>query len=192
MKLSLFLRGKTCCVATDSDQELLECKDSKSVSDEFVPLIEKILDKNEENFTLIVSSGPSSFTSVRVLNSIAKGILIVKKNAKVISVSSFLPYLYAIKNCEKGVIAISTMRGDFFCMNFSEKKLSNFRISSLENLNKNDDKIFFDNDKYFDGVNFAKIQIDLLDDKSLYLNEILIKNELKIDYGFEPEYKTCC
>lgn len=194
MILSIFLKGNTCYVATEHIEESFVCDEIREVSDVFVPLIKKVLAKSNcfEVSKFIVSAGPGSFTSVRVLNSIAKGVLVAHSNKiPCVSVSSFLTYLEVLSDkVIDAIIAISTMRNDFFCMDVGlGYKLSNFRILKEQDLISVDKKVFFDNSGVFCGCNLAAAQIRSLDSDKRLNNIELIDSFIKPVYGFAPRYK---
>ncbi len=193
MKLSICLRGKICYAATSSENALVhESENLRSVSDDIVPFIRDVIDGKEGEISeLIVSAGPGSFTSIRVLNSIARGILITKPSISVVSVSNFLPYLMILRQHKKddGIIAIPTMRGDFFCMDFLDDSIYNYRVCDEDVLQDTYQNVYFDDSEIFNSHNFAGVQLEILGSNIANINKNLIHNNLDVVYGFDPEYK---
>lgn len=182
--LSFSICGKNCYIATETFSKNIACLETKNTSEIMLNLLKEFQVQNFK--TLIYSTGPGSFTSIRVIGAIAKGILLSSPDIKILSISTFLT-LFSIISQKKGTIAINTMRGDFHCMDFDEKKLINKRTVFPEKLNLS--STFFDEDILSEGVNLAEEQIKLLKTNKFAQNQPLVSNSLVVDYGTNPIYK---
>ena len=190
--LSLFLRGKECHISIDSFSNVYEVLETREVADNFVYFLSNAMNscKKSEIKEVVFASGPASFTSVRIINSIVKGLYISDKKIKFVGVSSFLSYLYIARNISKaGILAVPTMRGDFFISEYNDSRLSETRIKNLDELNKHEAPIFFDNDSIFNETNMAVVQIQLLDSDIPAKNKSYISDSLDPEYGFTPSFK---
>lgn len=192
MILSLFLRGKEFFISTESFSEVYTVLETRELADNIVDFLSVFLKKqsNQEIEKVVFSSGPGSFTSVRVLNSIVRGLYVAYPKIDFTSVSSFLPYFYSIyRTNSEGIIAVPTMRGDFFVSKFINQTLLETKVCSSEEINKYGCKIYYDNDEAFNCLNLAKLQIELLNSNIAEFNSSLISNSLDVDYGYCPEFK---
>lgn len=142
---------------------------------------------------IIYSSGPLSFTTLRVVNSIIKGIKIVNKDTEFIGVSNFLTYLSLIEtNNTEGLIAIPTYRGDYFiCTYNSDKKLSEISICNLDYFNNVAYKLILTNDIdiLFKNMNLAQQQFKILYNDISIINKEFINNSTEIIYNITPIFK---
>ncbi|MDR1488659.1 MAG: hypothetical protein LBI26_02885 [Holosporales bacterium] len=159
MILSIFIRGTNCYIANESEEVRTQCDSIQNVSEDLIVFMQNFLEKFSSKIIekLVISSGPSSFTSMRVLNSIAKAFGLSLRNVKLVFISSFRTYLFSLPpSIRSGTIAISTMREDFFCMDFLNKELLNYRISPFI---KEVSDFFRDSDPIFDRANLASVQL---------------------------------
>ncbi|MBR1944546.1 MAG: hypothetical protein IJ848_03715 [Alphaproteobacteria bacterium] len=142
---------------------------------------------------IIYSSGPLSFTTLRVINSIIKGIKIVNKEVEFVGVSNFLTYLSLIEpNNTEGLIAIPTYRGDYFtCTYDSKRKLSDISICNLENFNNVANKLLLTNDisVLFKNRNLAQQQFKILYNDISFINKKFIKFSTEVIYNITPIFK---
>ncbi|MBQ8651042.1 MAG: hypothetical protein IJ481_00750 [Alphaproteobacteria bacterium] len=136
------------------------------------------IDRNKIS-RILYPSGPGSFTTMRMVHSIVKGISIASNKVDFFGISSFLTYYYFIKkDC---FISIPTMRGDFFVCGFVA---DNQTIEYIANESKG----FATNSDYFNGNNFALDQIYIFKSK-LATNKMQINShDIVINYGFTPRY----
>ncbi|MDR3030995.1 MAG: hypothetical protein LBU35_01255 [Holosporales bacterium] len=190
MILSFFLRLKECHIYTNTFSKIYKITETREVADNILCFIQEAIENNENRDIekLIFSSGPGSFTSVRIVNSIAKGLYIVNKATKFISVSSFLTYLYSLSTGE-GLIAIPTMRGDFFVAEYYDNILKEFEILSIEDIGKYRKNTIFEFDEAFNSQNLARNQFKVLSSELAVKNKSLVSDLLHVSYGFTPEYK---
>lgn len=142
---------------------------------------------------VIYSAGPLSFTTLRVVNSIIKGIKIVNKNIEFVGVSNFLTYLSIINtNNSEGLIAIPTYRGDYFiCTYDSNKKLSEISICNLEDFNNVAYKTILTNDIsiLFKNMNLAQQQFKILYNNISFINKEFITDSTEVIYNITPIFK---
>lgn len=190
--LSLFLRGKECHISIAGFSKVCALSETREVADNFVwflaetiknagsPLVKKV----------VFAAGPSSFTSVRVVNSVVKGLYIADRNIRFLGVSTFLPYLYLVSKISKsGVVAIPTMRGDFFTARFKDGALLDSTIETIQELDAGNIDIYYDNNEIFEKVNLATIQVELLGSEIARKNKLFISSSLNPFYGYCPKFK---
>jgi tRNA A37 threonylcarbamoyladenosine modification protein TsaB len=178
--LSIFVNGYKYFIATKKYRK--EVLGAENV----ISAIEKVI-TNEEN-EIIFSSGPDTFTSMRVIGSIIKGISLCAPQVTFLAISNFLTLFSLVPNdIDFGIIAIDTMRGDFYCMDFTGMLLTNYRLIKKEELCSNNNFIIYN--KNVNNVNLAKIQINMLNSEKFNINQHLIAKSLKINYGTTPQYK---
>ncbi len=185
MNVSIFLKGKEFHVVYGNLEDIYIETETRNLADNIPLFISKYLVDNLEN--LIYSSGPCSFTAIRIINSIVKAFFIFFLTAKYWGISHFLTYLKVLSEIySKGTIAIPTMRGDYFTSQFNNNKLENINIKNLQL--QNNGLVFIENSNLFSNINLAKTQMDLLNTPFALLNSHFIDTDLKINYGFTPEY----
>ena len=188
MILSLFLRNKEFHVSCGEFEHIYKVTESREMADNVPAFLKETMDHIDFSkcSKVIFSSGPASFTTARIMNSLVKGLKISAPNLDFLGISNFLTYLYiASQHNSEGSIALPTMRGDYFYAAFSEKKLSDIEIFS--DLNQN---TILDSNEIFDNINMSTIQEKLSDDNIVKMNPNYIQNSLDINYGFTPEYKS--
>lgn len=192
MNISIFLKDKEFHIVCGDLEDIYIETETKNLADNIPLFISDIISKcsinNLEN--LIYSSGPCSFTSIRIINSIVKAFAISFPTAKFCGISHFLTYLKVLNETySKGTIGIPTMRGDYFTSRFNNNKLEKIDI---ENLSKeyllNNELIFVENSGLFSNINLAKIQLGLFNTSLFLQNSQFINTDLRINYGFTPEY----
>lgn len=158
-----------------------------------VPMYIKNSLPNYKLSKVIYSAGPLSFTTLRVINSIIKGIKIVNKDIEFIGVSNFLTYLSLIEtNNTEGLIAIPTYRGDYFvCTYDAYKKLSKISICNLDYFNNVVCKLILTNDIsiLFKNMNLAQQQFKILYNDISIINKDFINNSTEIIYNITPIFK---
>ena len=192
MTISLFIRNKEFQVSTEGFNDIYKVNESRELADN-IPVflkdfISKIAISNIEK--VIYSAGPASFTTIRIINSVLKGLLVSYPNVKFVGVSNFLTYMaISSKISADGIIAIPTMRGDYFTCEYSNKKILTTGLLDTQSIEKYKTSIFFDNDNIYDDINLSKLQKSILNSDFNIENSNYIKNSLEIDYGFTPEYK---
>lgn len=191
MNISIFLKGKEFHIVCGEIEDIYSESETRNLADNIPLFIDCVISKiqlnNLEN--LIYSSGPCSFTSIRIINSIVKAFAISFSKIKFLGVSHFLTYLCALNNkYQNGLIAIPTMRGDYFTTQFSDNKLNKINIKkvSTENSCLNSVTIFEDS-TCFSSINLAKTQLLLLNTDIVSLNPQFLNSDFHIEYGFTPE-----
>jgi tRNA A37 threonylcarbamoyladenosine modification protein TsaB len=147
--------------------------------------------KINEKFSLIVNSGPGSFSSIRIALAIIKGIHLVNK-ANVYSYNYFLlnaaPYL----SKEKKIISILKTNNFYYCSEINFKNYYTFTVPvkiNSEYLQRKDFIIIAPqetiNDEIFDNISLKKIKIEQFNLKNI---EILVENNLLENKLIKPLY----
>jgi tRNA A37 threonylcarbamoyladenosine modification protein TsaB len=118
---------------------VFEFSSSKEVSDKLVPCVASILDAIGffAISTMILQSGPGSFTLCRTIVSFAKGASIARDKLQTFFVSPFATYAeYLSQNQqteEPMTIAIYSGAASYYCMDLASGVLDNYRtISATE------------------------------------------------------------
>lgn len=192
MNISIFLKGREFHVFCENFEKVYIETETRNLADNIPVYISEVISEvstdNLEN--LIYSSGPCSFTSIRIINSIVKAFLISFPKLKFIGISHFLTYFYLAKHVySNGLIAIPTMRGDYFTAHFGGDKLSSINIEKIsENNHLCNNPVVFESSDLFLNINLANIQQLLINDNLFTANYQFINTDLRIDYGFTPEY----
>ena len=182
---------------------IFEVSEPRKIADNIALFIENTLPSTPID-EVIFSTGPSSFTTTRVINSVIKGMKIVNPSTKFIGVSTFLTYL-SIINKPNGLIALPTFRGDYFTSEFNNYILSDIEIHDLEYVKKYnsildtcilntcilDTNILDTSILNVYNYNLAKQQFitSHLDDNSIANNTKFISNELDIGYQITPVFR---
>jgi tRNA A37 threonylcarbamoyladenosine modification protein TsaB len=155
--------------------------------DDFLEKFYKYQDKKIEK--LVFQSGPMSFTSHRIVNSIAKGLALTDKNIKLFAVSSFLTYSLEVSaKYSEVLVCISTMKGDFFTCEYKKSKICNIKIKNLDQINAETSKVFFEEDPDFNDVNFAATQLIALNSSNVNADGFITSGFSMINYGYTPQY----
>lgn len=190
MIISLFLKGKEFHVFWGNQEYIYTEKESRNLGDNIPSFIGGILKKQPiSNLKqLIYSSGPASFTSARIINSVIKGFALSFPETKFIGISNFLTYYYLTNEADSELtIAIPTMRGDYFTAHVKDSKITEMTVASFSGEPTNN-KIVFEDDPRFSGVNLARDQFDLLNTNLIIDNPAFVNTDLRINYGFTPQY----
>jgi tRNA A37 threonylcarbamoyladenosine modification protein TsaB len=188
MIISYFLRNKQFHIAAPDYTYIYEVSKTQDLADNIVVFLQDALEKSSDApiDTLIFQAGPMSFTSHRIVNSIAKGFCIVDKKIKFIAVSSFFTYfLITSQKTQKGTICIPTMRGDYFTQKYNN---FNFDEVKIQNLTGCEEPIYIEQDLIFNNKNLAEIQIMTLNIKINNINRFITHKILNVNYGYTPEY----
>lgn len=192
MTISLFIKNKEFHVFGENFENVYGVNESRELADNLPVFLKDAISKdgNSDFETVIYSAGPASFTTVRIINSLLKGLLVARPALKFVGVSNFLTYMViASKVSSRGILAIPTMRGDYFTSEYNDEKLQNPKILGLQNIEKHEGKVFFDEDTIYNDINLSKVQKSMLNSNFAVENSGCIKKSLEIDYGFTPEYK---
>ena len=194
--LSIFLREKEFHICAGDFSSIYSVLSIRDFADSCPEFLQNALKESgaQPVDKIIFPFGGASFTTVRIVNSIVKGILVFNDSAKTISVSTFLPYLYALMRhhtyFSEGLIALPTMRGDFFVVNFCSCVITKKNIMSAEEISNCKTNIFYSDDEIFRDVNFAQIQKELVcDDEFLQSNKSFVSDSAEAFYEHSPEYK---
>lgn len=178
MILSIFLHDNQFHIASEYDAEIYNVTDKRKMADNIMLFIDGFL-KNaniSDVDKIVFPNGPASFTSIRIINSLVKGLCIAKPDIKHIGVSNFLTYIY-VKNKPSGTVSIPTQRGDFFVADYFDWQIKKTYLSD-QNCTISIEK------------NLAKAQIDLLDSDMVAKNSNFITQDFVLDYGFTPVFKN--
>jgi len=147
--------------------------------------------KIDNNFSLIVNSGPGSFSSIRIALAVAKGIQLVNK-VNIYSYDYFLlnaaPYLHE----KKKIISIQKTNNFYY---YSEGNFkSQYAFTTPEKINSNclqeKDSIIvvpqeLANDEIFNNISKNKIKIEQFNPRNI---EVLIENNLLENKLIKPLY----
>jgi len=147
--------------------------------------------KIDNNFSLIVNSGPGSFSSIRIALAVAKGIQLVNK-VNIYSYDYFLlnaaPYLHE----KKKIISIQKTNNFYY---YSEGNFkSQYTFTTPEKINSNclqeKDSIIvvpqeLANDEIFNNISKNKIKIEQFNPRNI---EVLIENNLLENKLIKPLY----
>jgi len=147
--------------------------------------------KINDKFSLIVNSGPGSFSSIRIALAIAKGIQLVNK-ANIYSYNYFLlnaaPYL----NKKIKIISIQKTNNFYYYSEVNFKDYYTFTIPKKINtdcLQQKNSIILVSkeniNDEVFNNISQKKIKIEQFDLKNI---EILVENNLLENKLIKPLY----
>jgi len=147
--------------------------------------------KINEKFSLIVNSGPGSFSSIRIALAITKGIHLVNK-ANIYSYNYFLlnaaPYL----SKKKKIISIQKNNNFYYYSEINFKDSYTFTIPvkiNPEYLQRKDFIIIAPqetiNDEIFNNISLKKIKIEQFNLKNI---EILVENNLLENKLIKPLY----
>jgi tRNA A37 threonylcarbamoyladenosine modification protein TsaB len=191
MILSIFIHSKELHVASREFANVYTVSESRELADMVVPFLGKFLSnhKNHEIKSVIYSIGPGSFTTVRIINSIVRGLRVTVPSCNFVGISNFLTYLsvFSLRSTH-GIIAIPTMRGDYFTTEYLDCILQSQQILNIENINLyTGDKYYVDNYD-FKEINLAQNQEQVLSSGLEKKNTTYIKRLLSVDYGFTPQY----
>lgn len=187
MILSIFLKGKEFHIFYGELEKVYTVQETHALADNIPLFISEIMSQSSlDNLEQVIySSGPCSFTNIRIINSIVKAFRISSPNIKFLGLSHFLTYLsIAHTFSPRGLIAIPTMRVDYFTAKYEKDKLEEIVIQNIEQ----DYSVIFENSKCFENINLAKQQYGLLDSRILISNPQFMNTSLDINYGFTPQY----
>lgn len=112
---------------------------NRNSADKIHPQIQEVLEQHNLSLkqmdTIIVTSGPGSFTGIRVGLSTARS-LGLALDVPVFGVTTLQAMSYCYPHEEKHCICVDTRRGDFFCQNFASdhKPMGEIEIKSHEQI----------------------------------------------------------
>jgi len=186
MILSLFIRDKEFHLSCGNFEQIYTIKETRGMADKVPEDFKTFI--GQLNFreidTVLYSSGPASFTTARIMNSMLKGIKVVHPDMKFVGISHFVTYLsIIIKHHEQGAIAIPTMRGDYFICRFANSQLGTMYVDS-----EISNDTIISNNPVLENINLAMQQYTINNSEVFIKNIIFITNDLEIDYGITPEY----
>ncbi len=187
MILSLFIRNKEFYLSSNGFEQFCKIDAPRGLADKVPDVFKTFI--GQINFseidTILYSSGPASFTTARIMNSMLKGIKVARPDMRFVGISHFVTYLSIVmKQHEQGTIAIPTMRGDYFMCRFVGSQLEKMYISN-EVLN---DNVISSNSPILTNINLATQQYCVSNIDILKRNTSFITYDLEIEYGITPEY----
>ncbi len=189
---SFFINNEYCHIYTYEGTHIYRLSQLNRMADK-VPMYIKNSLPSYKISEVVYSAGPLSFTTLRVINSIIKGMKIVNNHIKFIGVSNFLTYLSLIAtNNNDGLIAIPTYRGDYFICTYNKNKiLSEVSIGNLEDFNNFAYKSILTNDIsfLFKNMNLAQQQVKILYSDISIINKEFINSASEVIYNITPSFK---
>lgn len=188
MILSLFIRDKEFHICSGDFEQICKIEETKKMADKIPVCFKEFISQIDfrKVGTILYSSGPASFTTARIMNSMLKGIKVTSPDMKFIGVSNFITYLsIVLQKSEQGTIAIPTMRGDYFVCAYLGNKLSEMKLEVTPH-----EGTIYSNDKIFNNINLALQQYNIYNHNILLNNKNFVTCNLSINYGITPEY-TC-
>ncbi|GHT88628.1 hypothetical protein FACS1894113_1500 [Alphaproteobacteria bacterium] len=187
MIFSFFINDKECHIYTEKFSNIYKVDETRKMADNVMSFFSDALKKiNGLSIKkLIFSSGPSSFTTTRISNSIAKGMKIAKDDLSITSVSSFLTY-FSLSNASRGTFAIPTNCGDYYCATLSNLIISKRKIQTNNSLNKLEN---VHHAEKFSQENLAFFQLLSSQSELAKTNRHLITETLDQHYEFTPKYR---
>lgn len=180
MRLSIFMSYNECFAATDGMRLARTCDANNKASEVLVSMLELLIASKVTH--IFFPSGPHSFTSTRIIHSIVSGLKIVNPNMKLTAVSCFLTYAAALKRNDPYTIAISTRKGDFYCMDCIDGILQNYRVAVPDGV------VFYDSAEFY--ANLASLQLNIQNNSLFEKNKELVTDSTDINYSATPVYKT--
>ena len=134
--------------------------------------------------TLIYSNGPDTFTTLRIMTSLIKGIKIVSPDIQLISMPNFLTYkTIASEYYLSGSIAIPTQRGDYFVCDYTSEGESEIQIHTTLN-----PSVLLITDRIFDNINLALLQYNHYINTRTKENTRTTETHFRIQYGINTIY----
>ncbi|MDR1390896.1 MAG: hypothetical protein LBI95_00795 [Holosporales bacterium] len=202
--LSIFIKNKEFHIASDEFNDIYEVSESRALADTIPLFIKDVLLKRISHLgnsdfkkgeiievdEVVYPSGPASFTTMRIIGAVVKGMSVANPKTKFWGISNFLTLL-SISNAfsKKGIIALPTMRGDYFTSEYINDKLSKMQLRDAKCISNYQGNTYFDNSDIFDNMNLACRQKEIVNSNLSICNSAYIKNTTEIEYGFTPEYK---
>ena len=188
MILSLFIRNKEFHVAWGDFARAYKVNEPREMADSVPMFLKEAIDfvAFEQCNTILYSSGPASFTTARIMTSLIKGIAISRPDLKFVGISNFLTYAHIASQVkDSGMLAIPTMRGDYFVTSYRDGSLTDIKV-----MNELPTNAFLDDDHVFDVKNLASMQIGAINANTAAINSKYMQTSLDINYGFTPEYRA--
>jgi tRNA A37 threonylcarbamoyladenosine modification protein TsaB len=147
--------------------------------------------KIDNKFSLIVNSGPGSFSGVRIALSVAKGIQLVNK-VNIFTYNYFLLNVAPHLNKKKKIISIQKTNNFYYYSDCNFRNYYTFTVPqkiTSDFLDKEDSTIVVPeeiiNDEIFNNINLKKIKIAQYNLKNI---EMLIENNLLENKLIKPLY----
>ncbi|MDR0640559.1 MAG: hypothetical protein LBF65_02410 [Holosporales bacterium] len=186
MTLSYFIRGKEFHVEHGDVSEIREASQTHELADKIIKFLSNLSGVKDIK-KVILQSGPASFTTLRSIYSIVKGISVTNKDIEIVTVPSFLTYLsIASRYSNSGLLAIPTMRGDFFTCRYVNNMLDKMIIRHIGNT---EDHLYTENNTIFNSINLASRQKELIDTELFPRNTFRITDNAEIIYEDSTIYK---
>jgi tRNA A37 threonylcarbamoyladenosine modification protein TsaB len=194
MILSYFIKNNEIHLSTGDFSDMYKVPEKRLMADYIVSFVDDFLKKisntgDKKVEALVLQKGPMSFTSHRIVNSIAKGMSMVYEDIKLRSVSSFFTYfLKASEKFPRGIICIPTMKGDYFTCEYFGYTSFDFVFASIEQIKSKSIKTFFEEDPIFDNVNLASLQLTASNSNNINAHYFVTDQPLITDYAYTTKY----
>ena len=187
MILSLFIRENEFHISNGNVDRIYAVEERCRLADMIPRALTDYLSDIDFNLinTLIYSNGPDTFTTLRIMASLIKGISIVRSDIRLISMSNFLTYIYkASEYSLTGSIAIPTQRGDYFVCDYTREGESEVQIHNTLN-----PSVLLHTSQIFKNINLAQTQYEyyISSDAKTDIRGEFASTEIR--YGIDPIYK---
>lgn len=186
MIISLFIREKEFHISNGKVNKIYAVEERCGLADMIPSAFSDYLSNIDlkSMHTLIYSNGPDTFTTLRIMTSLIKGIKIVSPDIRLISMTNFLAYkTIASEYYLSGSIAIPTQRGDYFVCDYTSEGESEIRIH-----NTLDPSVLLNTDQIFDNINLALLQYTLYINTTTKENTGTSKTHFRIRNGINTIY----
>ena len=184
--------GKNDSIALKVDNKFFFKKiQTNLVKNEMLAFLKENNVKIDNKFSLIVNSGPGSFSGVRIALSVAKGIQLVNK-VNIFTYNYFLLNVAPHLNKKKKIISIQKTNNFYYYSDCNFRNYYTFTVPqkiTSDFLDKEDSTIVVPeeiiNDEIFNNINLKKIKIAQYNLKNI---EMLIENNLLENKLIKPLY----
>ena len=186
--ISIEASSDICSVSSFKDDQLInliETTQERSHSKNLPIMIKHIIQdfsSRDKIEAFSISTGPGSFTSLRISLSLIKGMSLVLKN-DIIPVPTFDYLNFQIDSKDMHYIALSSFKNKYFIQKFDGMvSVGDPYIESIDNLKNINEDIYSNSQGYNNKIKFLKIIPN-----SVYLGKYAIKNREKLSKKYNDE-----